>query len=265
MIKSVELEKIDIYGGTQTRVATNDSAIIAYSEAMEEGAQFPPITVFFDGSQYWLADGFHRYLAAKRIGSDSLEADIHEGGRTDALIHALGANSSNGLFRSSEDKHNAVEIALEEWWDRSNSQIAEICKVSNGLVGRVRKSTGRPMPETVTGKDGKQYPAQIERQPRGETESSNGGGGGGKPSKKNANPIDIAGGSLREIEMESRKMIREGEIDPRELENISSADATDYAQAAINLLEKMEKQDPKFPKALELIEKWLTKQMAGIA
>jgi len=258
MQKLVSLEKIDIYGGTQTRVATNDQAIIAYAEAMQEGAEFPPIVVYFDGAQYWLADGFHRYLAAKRNGLEALAADIHEGGRTDALLHALGANANNGLFRSVDDKRNAVEIALEEWWDKSNRQIADICNVSSGLVGKARKTSGRPLPETVTGRDGKQYPSAIEREPRGESGSS--GGGSGRPSKKNANAIDIAGGSLREIEAESRKMIREGEIDPRELDNIDSADATDYAHAAIRLLNKMNRLDPKFGRAVELVEQWLAQQ-----
>ncbi|WPJ95915.1 hypothetical protein SH580_21095 [Coraliomargarita algicola] len=40
--KDLRLDKIDIYGGTQARVATNDEAISSYAEAMLEGAQFPP-------------------------------------------------------------------------------------------------------------------------------------------------------------------------------------------------------------------------------
>ena len=60
--KDLELEKIDIYGGTQARVATNDEAVSSYSESMMEGAEFPPVIVYFDGAKYWLADGFHRFL-----------------------------------------------------------------------------------------------------------------------------------------------------------------------------------------------------------
>ena len=33
---------------------------------MVEGAEFPPLIVFFDGATYWLADGFHRYYGAQR-------------------------------------------------------------------------------------------------------------------------------------------------------------------------------------------------------
>lgn len=264
--KPIVLEKIDIYGGTQTRVATNDEAIVSYAEAMSEGAQFPPVVVFFDGTQYWLADGFHRYLATKQIGKKEIEADVREGGRTDALIFALGANSTNGLFRSNDDKRNATEIALDEWWDKSNSYIADICKVSNDLVSKMRRRSGKQMPDKVTGKDGKQYPTQIERQPRGETESSSGGrggAGGGTPSKKNANYVDAPGGASREIEADARKMIRDGEIDPRELDNLGSAEATDYAHAAVHLLERMNPEDKQYDKALLVLQKWVDKKLGA--
>jgi hypothetical protein len=29
---------------------------------------FPPVVVYFDGTDYWLADGFHRLAAWERIG-----------------------------------------------------------------------------------------------------------------------------------------------------------------------------------------------------
>jgi hypothetical protein len=36
-----------------------------YADALEEGANFPPVTLFYDGSAYWLADGFHCTAAGK--------------------------------------------------------------------------------------------------------------------------------------------------------------------------------------------------------
>ncbi|MFW6217486.1 MAG: ParB N-terminal domain-containing protein, partial [Verrucomicrobiota bacterium] len=188
--KDLELELIDIYGGTQARVATSDEAISSYADAMLEGAQFPPVAVYYDGAKYWLADGFHRFLAAQRNEFDSIAAEVHPGSRTDALKHALGANATNGVYRSNADKRNAVEVALEEWPNMSNQVIAELCKVSGELVRRCRQSMEKlnriDSPKQVTGKDGKQYPAGIERQPRGETRGpkddgsdSSGGGGGG--------------------------------------------------------------------------------------
>lgn len=132
----LSLETINIQGGTQARVRTTDEAIESYAEEMNQGTVFPPIIVYFDGATHWLADGFHRYLAAKRIGRTSILAEINAGGRSDALRHALGANATNGVYRTNDDKRNAVEIALEEWPDLANPVIAEICRVSVELVRR---------------------------------------------------------------------------------------------------------------------------------
>ncbi len=188
------LETINIQGGTQTRVKTTDEAIEAYADEMNQGTVFPPIVVYYDGSTHWLADGFHRYLAAKRISRPAILAEVHAGGRTDALRHALGANATNGVYRTNADKRNAVEIALEEWPDRANPVLAEICRVSPELVRRCRTemaASGRVAPrERVTGRDGKEYPSAIERQPRGQSEASSaeraGGGGGGGFAKARA-------------------------------------------------------------------------------
>ena len=88
-IKRLTLEDIDIFSGTQTRVSTNDEAVESYAEAMKLGSEFPPVVVYFDGAKHYLADGFHRYLAAKKIEESKLAAEVHEGTRGDALIHAL--------------------------------------------------------------------------------------------------------------------------------------------------------------------------------
>ena len=136
--QTISLTLIDIYGGTQTRVATNDDAIESYAEEMMQGAEFPAITLYYDGTKYWLADGFHRLLAIKRNGGNSIEADVQPGSRSDALKHALGANATNGLYRTNADKRNVADIALREWPDLSNAYLADVCKVSGELVRKIR-------------------------------------------------------------------------------------------------------------------------------
>ena len=267
--QEISLEQIDIYGGTQARAQTNDYAIEGYGEEMNRGTVFPPIALYFDGTTYWLADGFHRYLAAKRIGRTAITAEVQPGGRVDALKHALGANVTNGVHRNNADKRNAVEIALEEWPDRANPVIAEICRVSVEFVRTTRvqlTKSGHLVPaETVIGRDGKEYPAQIEREARGKTEGASGdakgGGGGGRPGSKGE------GGSLgsgnMEIEREARAMIRRGEINPFELPTIFSANADDYAATVINLLGTMKREDPKRKAGLLRIKQWVEKALAG--
>lgn len=269
--KEISLEAIDIYGGTQARLKTTDEAVESYADEMSQGTVFPPIAVYYDGATHWLADGFHRFLAAKRIQRATILADVHEGGRTDALRHALGANATNGVCRTNADKRNAIEIALEEWPDRANPVIAEICRVSPDLVRRVRgemAQNGRIQKrETVTGRDGKEYPAAIERQPRGKSEASSadrsGGGGGGGGFAKGKGDGGALGGSGIELEREAREMIRKGEINPFELRTLTTANADDYAVTVINLLGTMRPDDPRRTDGLLRIRQWIDKALAG--
>lgn len=91
----------------------------------------------------WLADGFHRVAAAKQAGLADIEAIVHDGGRREALLHAVGANARHGLRRTNADKRRAVEMMLAdpEWCARSDNWIAGKCGVSHTFVGTVRTST----------------------------------------------------------------------------------------------------------------------------
>lgn len=270
--QEISLDLIDVYGGTQTRVKTDDEAIASYADEMANGVVFPPISVYFDGTTYWLADGFHRYLAAKRNNLPAIKAEVQAGGRTDALRHALGANATNGVYRNNADKRNAVEIALEEWSELANPVLAEICKVSVDLVRRCRTEMTRaqriPARETVTGRDGKEHPAQIERQPRGKTEKSSseeasgGGGRGGGFSKGKGDGGALGGGNI-ELEQEARSMIRKGEMNPFELPTLLTANAHDYAEAVITLLKTIKPHDSKRQEGLQRIKRWIEKALAG--
>jgi uncharacterized ParB-like nuclease family protein len=269
--KEISLDLIDIYGGTQTRVQTTDEVIESYAEAMAAGTVFPPIDVYFDGATYWLADGFHRYLATKHNQQPAILANVQPGGRSEALRHALGANATNGVYRTNADKRNAAEIAIEEWPDQANPVLAELCRVSIDLVRRCRtelaKSGKVAQPETVTGRDGKEYPAQMQRQPRGKTEGSSsesgGGGGGGGFTKDKGNFASNLGGSTIELEREARDMIRKGEINPFELRTLVTANAMDYADTVINLLGTMKRDDPRRNEGLHRIKRWVEKAIAG--
>ena len=137
----IELSKIRIDGGTQTREKLNQATVKEYIEAINAGATFPPVTLFFDGSAYWLADGFHRYFAAKKAGKKQIHEDITPGTQRDAVLHSLGANTAHGLPRSNKDKQRAVETLLNdpEWSNWSNREIAEKCAVSHSYVNTLRE------------------------------------------------------------------------------------------------------------------------------
>ncbi len=136
----LEISCIRTDGATQARVGLEPEVIDDYATAMLDGAVFPLITVFYDGTMYWLADGFHRLEAAKKIGAITLSADVRQGTRRDALLYSVGANATHGLRRTNADKRRIVILLLTdpEWSLWSNTAIAKICRVDEGLVRLVK-------------------------------------------------------------------------------------------------------------------------------
>jgi len=139
----IELSKIRIDGGTQSRVKLNNEWVGELTEKLLEGkVQLPPLKAFFDGKHYWLGDGFHRYHANKKAGIKQVECDSINGTKRDAKIYSWKANHDHGLPRTNEDRRAIVMEALQdiEYCDKSDREIAEACEVSPMTVGRVRKS-----------------------------------------------------------------------------------------------------------------------------
>lgn len=153
---SLPVSQIRRDGGTQVRIAQNQFTIDEYAEKMVAGAIFPPVVVFFDGSEYWLADGFHRINAAIQAGIDHINVDIKDGDKRDAILYAVGANSSHGLRRTNEDKRNAVLLLLNDpvWVKWSNYEIARACAVSESLVRSLRLERSDKSERTYTTKHG---------------------------------------------------------------------------------------------------------------
>ena len=255
-IKLMPIESISIYGGTQARASTNDDAIDSYVESIQGGQSFPPVEIYFDGTKYWLADGFHRLLAYKRAGKTEVHSKIFKGSRKDALLHALGANSRNSLYRSNADKRNAVEIALEEFPEEPNAFIAKICAVSASMVGNARKRLDdlnreedepSKSPKTQAKANQVSVPAAgIDRQPRGsggDGRSGHGENGSGKFGKSSSSAkeefADLDGFDVDE---------------PQEAIELSPLA---YAEKAIKLLSKIPKHDPDAGTAYARVMDWL--------
>lgn len=143
-IQPVEIAKIRRDGGTQPRAQLYDEVVAEYAEDMKQGAEFPPVTIFFDGEEYWLADGFHRVSAKEAIGKKEVISEVHSGTQRDAVLYAAGANATHGLRRTNADKRRAVERLLRdfEWRRWSDSAIAKQCGVSHTLAWKMRSELG---------------------------------------------------------------------------------------------------------------------------
>ena len=113
-MKNINIETIRIDGGTQSRAELNEAAVAEYAQSIKGGAALPPVVVFFDGTENWLADGFHRYHAYRAAERASIPAEVHAGTLADAQLHSYGANKGHGLQRTNEDKRNAVMGMLSQ-------------------------------------------------------------------------------------------------------------------------------------------------------
>ncbi len=186
MIQNIQLSEI-CQNGLQIRVAIDERTVNDYAEAIQNGAKFPPVIVFHSlavpppgeirmpsdfrrsppadaQDVFWLADGFHRVEACRRVGRKTVKADIRAGDKYDALKFALSANSAHGLRRSNEDKRNAVKVAWENRLhlfgcdNPSSASIAEICGVSHTFVDNQLAIVVSSRPNSTVGRDGKERP-----------------------------------------------------------------------------------------------------------
>jgi chromosome segregation ATPase len=141
-----KISDLRIDGGTQSRAAIDQNLINEYTEDMRNGAQFPPVIVFNDGRNMWLADGFHRYYATIVAGLTEIQAQENEGTLQDAKRYSMSANAKHGARRTNADKRHAVLMALEdeEYKELSNLKIAEICGVGEHLVRTVKNEVNSP-------------------------------------------------------------------------------------------------------------------------
>jgi hypothetical protein len=137
----LEIASIRRDGGTQIRANASPRMVEEYAGQMQAGDQFPPVTVWYDGANYWLSDGFQRVAAAEQIGRTSILAEIRRGSLSDARWSSYAANSRHGIRRSQADILNAIRHALEHSNARllSQNQIAKYLNVPETTFRRLLK------------------------------------------------------------------------------------------------------------------------------
>ena len=154
-LTSVKISDIRTDGDTQNRCEFDRDLVSEYSRAMHGGAVFPPMLVFFDGTHYWLADGFHRHAACVDIGLEFVDVEVREGSLRDAQLYSFSANANHGKRRTNADKRRAVQTMLgdAEWSQLSDREIARICQVSNDFVSRQRKESSLSLNDSENSKE----------------------------------------------------------------------------------------------------------------
>lgn len=141
----IPINNIRTDGGTQPRATIDENTIRDYAIDMLEGDQFPPVVVFFDGTDHWLSAGFHRVAAAQQIGRTAIDAVIKTGTARDAFLFAVEDNRRNGVRYTNADKRSMVERFLNdpEWVEWSDREIARRTGVDHKTVAQHRTSLGK--------------------------------------------------------------------------------------------------------------------------
>jgi len=138
---SIEIKSIIADPDLQLRAAGSDATIKDYADALADGATFPPVTVFYDGEAYHLADGFHRLEAHKLANLTEIDAEILEGDARAAKLHAASANAAHGLPRTQADKRKAILTLLTdpEWKKWSDREIGKRTHTDHKTVAKLRR------------------------------------------------------------------------------------------------------------------------------
>ncbi len=136
------LSEIRLDGGTQQRTEINLKHVQILEDELDEVEDLDPIDLYFDGENYWMADGFHRYLANKKKGREVILSTIHHGTQREAILASTAANAKHlALPRTRADRRKAIETLLrdKEWGLWSDREIARQTATTHPTVSAIRK------------------------------------------------------------------------------------------------------------------------------
>jgi len=220
------------------------NVVTDYRERMEEGDQFPAVVVFFDGTCYWLADGFHRVQAAVAANFKDIKAEIRKGTVREARWYSFGANRANGKRRERGDIRRALEAILtDETWSRTpQTKIAEhvgCCQRYVSEIAANHRTTSKVEHDVVdvTDKRGRNY--SMDTSNIGRTSAP-------------ANPPAITVATADTGEVTENAEVVEGAttVNPCGV-------GLDIARKAIALLETIPPNDPQRVQAIAMVADWI--------
>ncbi len=154
---AVSLLKLD--ERLQCRESVPEETIRAYEDGWREKIEFPPVDAFEVEGELYVTDGFCRVLSAQNVGKSKVPCLVRKGSWQDAVAAACGANSQHGLPRTNADKRKAATMAILEFGDKPNREIARICGVSHTYIDnlRIKQNEADAIVEAIT--EGKELPA----------------------------------------------------------------------------------------------------------
>jgi uncharacterized ParB-like nuclease family protein len=94
----------------QGRVKTDEATVRLYTADMAKGDTFPSIQVAKVKRSYYVVDGFHRLEAARRLGHQTIVADVSAMTQIEATMLAINSNRSHGLRPKPADKRRTFGL-----------------------------------------------------------------------------------------------------------------------------------------------------------
>lgn len=157
----------------EVRAEIDQDTIQDYYDAMEteeDLKKFPPVTVYFDGCRYWLADGHHRYWAALRRGYTKMTVRVIDGTHDEAILAAVKLNINHGLRFKNDDWEKIIELVAgkEQWKKLTNRELARELGCHEKTIRNHRPDDSvadQSATEKRIGKDGKMYKARKTKAP----------------------------------------------------------------------------------------------------
>ena len=156
-IVAVSLLKLD--ERLQCRESVPEETIRAYEDGWREKIEFPPVEAFEVDGELYVTDGFCRVLSAQNVGKSKVPCLVRKGSWQDAVAAACGANSQHGLPRTNADKRKAATMAILEFGDKPNREIARICGVSHTYIDNLRVKQNEADAIVKAAIEGKDLPA----------------------------------------------------------------------------------------------------------
>lgn len=233
-------------GGTQPRVAMNEKLVNEYAEKMKDGEVFPPVVVYNDGKDTWLADGFTRYFASLQNSAQGINADMRSGSLRDAQTFAWKANNKHGQPLSNDDIENILFsiFADKEYGAWSNNKIAKEFSFSAMRISRLRQkfdtlNNTKKTSTSYTHKNGQEVTMQTTNIGKKKSRSKD----DEKPQKnddqqreKMRELFDTITG-LSEENTVLKDKIAIGQWDASEIEKIDAKDTIDTLREQVRILE----------------------------
>ena len=139
----IPLSQIEIDDKFYPRTVPDWMTVQRYSDAMESGIAFPPITVVKTSGHYLLLDGRHRFEATRKLDHERIYAVVKQVPKKQWFQIALQMNMTNGKPLSMQERLTGANRLLDEGLSRATvAKLVHIPteKLTKYLIDRAIKT-----------------------------------------------------------------------------------------------------------------------------